>query len=86
MWLAAGNPTCGCRRITGELAGLAPQGGALDRVAILKEAGIDPAPRRSGPSWNEFLKTQAAGILAVDFFHAETITLARLYCLAAGAT
>jgi putative transposase len=39
--------------------------------AILKKAGTGPAPRRSGPSWNGFLKAQAAGILAVDFFHAE---------------
>jgi putative transposase len=80
--LAAENPTWGYRRITGELAGLGRKVAPSTVWAILKKAGIDPAPRRSGPSWNEFLKAQAAGILAVDFFHAETITLARLYCLA----
>ncbi|WP_460348118.1 integrase core domain-containing protein [Actinoallomurus acanthiterrae] len=50
--------------------------------AILKKAGIDPAPRRSGPTWREFLKGQAAGILACDFFSVETIMLVRLYCFA----
>ena len=80
--LAAENPTWGYRRITGELAGLGRKVAPSTVWAILKKAGIDPAPRRSGPSWSEFLKAQAAGVLAVDFFHAETITLARLYCLA----
>jgi putative transposase len=80
--LAAENPSWGYRRITGELAGLGRKVAPSTVWAILKKAGIDPAPRRSGPSWNEFLKVQAAGILACDFFHAETITFARLYCLA----
>jgi hypothetical protein len=34
---------------------------------ILRAAGINPAPRRSGPSWRQFLHAQAAGIVAVDF-------------------
>jgi putative transposase len=50
--------------------------------AILKKASVDPVPRRAGPAWGEFLRAQAEAILACDFFHAETITLARLYCFA----
>jgi hypothetical protein len=48
---------------------------------ILKAAGIDPAPQRSGPTWRQFLATQAHAILAVDFAHVDTVFLRRLYIL-----
>jgi putative transposase len=48
---------------------------------ILHAAGIDPAPRRPGPTWRQFLHSQAAGIVAVDFLHVDTVLLKRLYVL-----
>jgi putative transposase len=48
---------------------------------ILKDADVDPAPRRSGQTWRAFLETQAKTILAVDFFHVDTVFLRRLYVL-----
>ena len=50
---------------------------------ILKRAGIDPAPRRDGPGWAEFLRSQAQGILALDFFTADLLNGTRVYVLAA---
>jgi transposase InsO family protein len=77
--LASENPTWGYRRVHGELAGLGYQIGASTVWKILHAAGIDPAPRRSGPTWTEFLRSQAHAILACDLFHLDTITLHRLY-------
>ena len=77
--LASENPAWGYRRIHGELAGLGYRIGASTVWTILHGLGIDPSPRRAGPSWSEFLRTQAHAILACDFFHLDTITLHRLY-------
>ena len=59
--LAVENPIWGYRRITGELAGLGRKVAPSTVWSILKKAGIDPVPRRSGPTWREFLKVQTAG-------------------------
>jgi hypothetical protein len=48
---------------------------------LLARARLEPAPRRSGPSWREFLRAQAASIIACDFFTVETILLRRFYVL-----
>jgi putative transposase len=65
----------------GELIGLGHQIAASTVWTILKAAGIDPAPRRSGPTWRQFLAAQAHAILAVDVAHVDTVFLRRLYIL-----
>ena len=79
--MAQENPGWGYRRIRGELAGLGHPIAASTVWAILKAAGLDPAPRRSGPTWQQFLAAQAHAILALDFAHVDTIFLRRLYLL-----
>ena len=77
MRLARENPTWGYRRIHGELARLGMTIAASTVWAILKRAGIDPAPGRNAESWTSFLRVQAAGIVACDFFTVDTVTSAK---------
>lgn len=80
--LAGENPRWGHRRIQGELARLGHPIAPSTVWGILNAAGIDPAPRRSGPSRREFLTAQAQGIIAADFFHVDTMLGKRLYAMA----
>jgi len=73
------NPRWGCVRIRGELAKLGIRVSATAIRTLLRRSGLGPAPRRSGPTWREFLSAQAEGILAADFFTVESIWLRTLY-------
>jgi putative transposase len=79
--LAKENPLWGYRRIHGELIKLGLAVAPSTVWEILHAAGTDPAPRRSGPTWRQFLHAQAAGILAVALLHVDTVLLKRLYVL-----
>jgi putative transposase len=79
--MARENPSWGHRRIQGELARLGYAIAASTVWEILHAAGIDPAPRRAGPTWRQFLTTQAPAIIACDFLVVETVLLQRLCVL-----
>ncbi len=79
--MARENSRWGCVRIQGELRGLGIRVGATTIRSILRREGLGPVPRRSGPSWSEFLRAQAHGVLACDFFTVETVFLKTLYVL-----
>jgi transposase InsO family protein len=81
--MAQENPLWGHRRVQGELVRLGHRIAASTVWQILHDAGIDPAPRRSGPSWRQFLTVQAQAVLAVDVVHVDTIFLRRIYALIA---
>jgi putative transposase len=79
--LAHEKPLWGYRRIHGELTKLGLNLAPSTIYEILRAAGIDPAPRRAGLTWRQFLNAQAAGILSADFLHVDTVALTRLYVL-----
>jgi hypothetical protein len=78
--LARENPRWGYARIVGECRKLDLVVSATSVRRILRRHRLGPAPRRGGPGWVQFLRAQAAGTLAVDFFTVETVSLRRLTC------
>jgi putative transposase len=79
--LARENPRWGYQRIQGELLRLGVRVSATAIRTTLRHHGLDPTPRRTTMTWRAFLRQQAAGIVACDFFTVETIWLRRLYVL-----
>ncbi len=79
--IATENPAWGHRRVQGELIRLGHPIAASTVWQILHAAGIGPAPRRTGPTWKQFLTAQARGIIAADFVHVDTVLLRRVYAL-----
>jgi putative transposase len=77
--LARENPTWGHRRIYGELVGLGYRAASATVWNMLRRAGLDPAPRRSGPTWREFCRAQAQTVLACDFYTVDAVLLRRMY-------
>src|ERR1019366_6917312 len=81
--LARENPEWGYRRIHGELAGLGVTVAASTVWEILKTCGIGPAPRRTRPTWSQFLRSQAEAIVACDFFSVDLLDGTQAHVLTA---
>ncbi len=79
--LARQNPRWGYLRIVGELKKLGVTVSKGSVTNVLRRHRLPPAPRRIGPSWTEFLRVQAKGIVATDFFTVDTVLLRRYYVL-----
>ena len=79
--LASENPRWGYQRIKGELLRLGIHVSATAIRTTLRRHGLDPTPRPTATTWRAFLRRQAAGILACDFFTVDTVWLRRLYVL-----
>jgi putative transposase len=79
--IATENPTWGHRRVQGELVRPGHPIAASTVWQILHDAGIGPAPRRTGPTWRQFLTARARGIIAVGFARVDTVLLRRIYAL-----
>jgi transposase InsO family protein len=79
--MARENPTWGYRRIHGELHRLGYRVAASTVWKILRNAGVDPTPDRTGPTWAQFIRSQAKTVIATDFCCVDTVTLSRLHVL-----
>jgi transposase len=79
--LANENPRWGYQRLKGELLRLGVRVSATAIRSTLRRHGLGPAPRRTTTTWRRFLRQQAAGIVACDFFTVDTVWLRRLYVL-----
>jgi transposase InsO family protein len=79
--LATENPRWGYQRVKGELAGLGVRVSASSVRRVLRAHGLDPAPRRQATTWRSFLRQEAAGTVACDFFTVDTVWLTRYYVL-----
>jgi putative transposase len=78
---SGGRTSLGRLRIVGECRNLGVGVSATSVRRILRRPSVGPAPRRGGPTWTQFLRAQASGLLAMDFFTVETVGLTRLYVL-----